>query len=430
MLQDRYGLDLTTDSNDARDAYVAGTDAMLAATEHPGAMLEKAVAADPQFALPHVALAREHQLNGRAREARAAAEHAEELAANATERERQHVEIFKRMVTGRAPDALDLTRDHMSKWPLDAFVLSPSCGVFGLIGFSGRVGREPEQLDLLEPLVGAYGDDWWFLSAYAFALLEMGHWERASELIQKSLEQFPRNAHAAHIYAHALYEGGQDKTSHAYLEEWMPEYHRDGLLHCHLSWHQCLMRMIAGDINGTWEIFDANCAPGTSTSPAINVMSDGTALLWRAGLAGYDPTTARWQKLREYGEQTFPKPMVFIDAHGGLPYAALGDQAGLQRHIDLVHELAEKGRLPAGTVGATLTEAFGAYANGDWSKTISTLEPVLDEVVRIGGSRAQRDLINNTLLAAYIKDGRPEAAHAMVEQMTDRSPSVPVAGLN
>ena len=49
---------------------------------------------------------------------------------------------------------------------------------------------------------------------------------------------------------------------------------------------------------------------------------------------------------------------------------------------------------------------------------------MLDEVVRIGGSRAQRDLINNTLLAAYIKDGRPEAAHAMVEQMTDRSPSV------
>jgi pentatricopeptide repeat protein len=430
MLQDRYGLDVSTDSDVARDAYVAGTDAMLAATEDSRAELEKAIAADPQFALPRAALAREHQLNGRAKEARAAAEHAEELAANATERERQHIEIFKRMVTGKAPDALDLTRQHLQSWSRDAFVLSPSCGVFGLIGFSGRVGREPEQLALLEPLVADYGDDWWFLSAYAFALLEMGQWARARDLILRSLEQFPRNAHAAHIYAHALYEGGEDKASHAYLEEWMPAYHRNGLLHCHLSWHQCLMRMVNGDVDGTWAIFDANCAPGTSTSPAINVMSDGASLLWRSEIAGHPRSEQRWEQLRDYTQQMFPKPMVFIDAHGGLPYAALGDQAGLERHIELIHELAEKGRLPAGTVGADLSAAFGAYANGDWASTIGTLEGVMDQVVRIGGSRAQRDLINNTLLAAYIKDGRPEAAHAMVDRMTDRSPSIAVAGLN
>ena len=34
--------------------------------------------------------------------------------------------------------------------------------------------------------------------------------------------------------------------------------------------------------------------------------------------------------------------------------------------------------------------------------------------MRIGGSRAQRDLIENTLLAAYLKDGRAADARRLV----------------
>jgi hypothetical protein len=49
--------------------------------------------------------------------------------------------------------------------------------------------------------------------------------------------------------------------------------------------------------------------------------------------------------------------------------------------------------------------------------------------VRIGGSRAQRDLIQNTLLAAYLKDGRDADARRLVAAHADRRPSVPVAGL-
>jgi hypothetical protein len=57
------------------------------------------------------------------------------------------------------------------------------------------------------------------------------------------------------------------------------------------------------------------------------------------------------------------------------------------------------------------------------------LEPALAETVRIGGSRAQRDLIENTLLAAYLKAGRDADAKRLLQSHTDRRPSVPVAGL-
>ena len=55
MLTDWHGLPLSTTSSAARDAYVEGCEAKL--TAHPGAIpaFDRALAADPGFALAHAA---------------------------------------------------------------------------------------------------------------------------------------------------------------------------------------------------------------------------------------------------------------------------------------------------------------------------------------------------------------------------------------
>ncbi|MGK0169910.1 MAG: tetratricopeptide (TPR) repeat protein [Gammaproteobacteria bacterium] len=429
VLEDRYGLQLSTTSNGARDHYIEGVDRILAGNPFVEESLNAAIEADPSFALPHTALARQHQLCGRPREARAESDIAVELAANATDRERAHTEIFSRMVTGKIPQALAMTRSHVQTHPRDAFVLAPSSGVFGLIGFSGRVDREPEQLALLEPLADAYGDDWWFLTAHSFALTEMGQWEKGGELVERALEQFPRNAVGAHIRVHALYEGGENDEALRFLREWLPEYDRSGLLHCHIWWHYCLALMSVGENEASWRAYEENCSPDVSQSPSINILTDGASLLWRSELSGQPRENARWERLREYYEATFPRPMVFVDAHAGLAYAALGQTEALQAYVAQVEELGAAGRLPAGTVGASIATAGGHFCAQRWADTISTLEPAMDQIVRIGGSRAQRDLVTNTLIAAYIKDGRAQDAHALIAAADDRQPFHPVAGL-
>ncbi|MEM7253276.1 MAG: tetratricopeptide repeat protein [Pseudomonadota bacterium] len=430
MFTDRYGLELTTDSRAAADAFVEGVDRVLAATADVEPMFETAIEADPTFALPHAALARQHQLCGRPAQARAAAEHAASLVHAATLRERQFVEIFTKLVTGDVPAALSLTKAHLADFPRDAFVLAPSCSVFGLIGFSGRIAREPEQVALLEPLASHYGDDWWFLTVHAFALVEFGQWERGRELVERALALYPRNAVGAHIRAHALYEGGEDALALEYLADWLPDYSPKGLMHCHLWWHYCLANMIVGNQREALRAYDEQCAPGVSVSPSINILTDGAALLWRSELAGQARTPARWERLCDYYESTFPRPMVFVDAHAALAYAALGRTDELNAYIEQVQSLGEAGKLPAGTVGATLSRAYRAFAAERWSETIDILEEVLPKVVRIGGSRAQRDLITNTLLAAYVKDGRHDVARKFLENITDRQPARPVAGLS
>lgn len=47
-----------------------------------------------------------------------------------------------------------------------------------------------------------------------------------------------------------------------------------------------------------------------------------------------------------------------------------------------------------------------AFARQDWHGAIAAIEPVLAERERIRGSRAQRDLIELTLLKVYINAGR------------------------
>ena len=83
-----------------------------------------------------------------------------------------------------------------------------------------------------------------------------------------------------------------------------------------------------------------------------------------------------------------------------------GDRAGDFVSACIEPELQQRaasGRSPAGDVVPRLAAGLAAYARGNYGAAIATLEPALSETVRIGGSRAQRDLIENTLLAAYLK---------------------------
>ena len=429
MLQDRYGNRVSTESNVACDGYIESVDSVLSATDDPLIGIDKALAADPEFALAHVTKGRHFMLLGKMKEARESILHAALLAPGLTAREQSHIEIFNLLSSGLSSDALTLTLSHMQDYPRDAFALAPSTSVFGLIGFGGREAREPEQLDLLEPLVDAYGDDWWFLTVYAFALIEMGQWQRGRELIERALEQKPRSAHTVHIYAHALYEAGDDKPLADYLEAWLPDYPNTNLLSCHAWWHLCLARLMLGEHDAIWPMYDAHCAPSVSDGPAINVFTDGASLLWRSELAGIERSSERWQALQDYREEMLPNPMVFVDAHGGLPALALGDSERFSDWLEALSKADEKGRLPAGKIPGEINHAFAAYAAEDWSKTISILDPIQDQVIRIGGSRAQRDFVLNTLLSAYVKDDRAETARALVSAQTDRPRAVPVAGL-
>ncbi|HSE04838.1 MAG TPA: tetratricopeptide repeat protein [Methylomirabilota bacterium] len=430
MMRDRFGLGLSTSSVGGRDAYVEGVDRFLAA--HAGAedCFDRAIAADPAFALAHVGRARSLQLLGKGALAQEAAAQATALAVSLDRRERRHVEALGLAVAGQGAPALALVREHVSEFPRDAMTLAAANGVYGLIGFSGRQDRNEEMLALLDSVASAYGDDWWFLGAHGFARTEALGWKAGAPLIERALALAPRNAHAAHAWAHVCYERGADRDGTAFVAGWLPAYPTAAPLHCHLSWHQALFELALGRPDAALALYDSGIRPGASRCAPFSTLVDSASLLWRRELAGAPAAPDAWDAVARHARGSFPAIGIsFADVHCAVALAAAGDAEGLARWVGLLREGVAQGRVPAGSVVPVVAEAMGAFARGRYEHAIAALAPVVNRLVRVGGSLAQRDLFEHTLLAAYVRAGRPAEARALLARRVDRRPSVPVAGV-
>jgi len=228
MLTDRYDLPLSTTSSAARDAYIEGCAAKL--TMYPGAIeaFDRAIAADPGFALAHAARAHALLERGDAAAARVSIAAANSVTGGVSPREASHITFFDSLVAGDTEAALSGLHVHLSAWPRDAVVLATTAFTNGLIGNSGRGGQKRALLDLLDRLAPSYGDDWWFTAHHGMALSENGQRDAARPKIDRSLAQNPNNPWVAHARAHLCYEEGDPTGACAFLTSWLTTYPRNG----------------------------------------------------------------------------------------------------------------------------------------------------------------------------------------------------------
>jgi len=430
MLTDRYGLAVSTTVAAARDAYVEGVDLLL--TVYPGAAasFDRAIAADPGFALPHIGKARAFQLAGNLAAMRESLATAQSLGGGGSARERSHIDVFRHLFAGQAVAALAAIRVHVDTWPRDALVLSLAANQGGLIGMSGLPGREEGLVDFLEPLAPHYGEDWWFEAHFGMALSEIGRHDAARPKIERSLAQVRRNAYGAHAFAHLCYETGERDGGIAFMRDWLPSYDRNGGLFGHLNWHLGLFELHAGNLEGGLRLYnDAFCADD-HRGAVHQKLSDSSSFLWRAELAGHPRDHARWAKLREYAREKIPRPgFSLADWHVALAFAVDGDEAELEAWIRAIEELVQAGRYPSGSTIPAVARAFAAFQRGDDAAAIDLIVPMLPERERMGGSRAQVDLVEATLLRAYLNCGRDAEARRLLADRRPGPASLPVAGL-
>jgi tetratricopeptide (TPR) repeat protein len=430
MMTDRYGLALSTASAAARDAYVEASD--LALTFYPGALeaYDRALAADPGFALAHAGKAQVLARQGDVAAARAALAAAKDAAISVSEREAGHLAFFDLAFAGQTETALAALYTHLAAWPRDALVVSVAANPNGLIGGSGQLGQKHRIAALMDGLASSYGDDFWFMAYHAMALSEDGRLVAARAKIEQSVATNPNNAHGAHGFAHVCYESGEPETGRAYLSSWLTTYPRDGFFHGHLSWHQSLCEIQVGNWARAVELYrDAIALDRHSGGPQQKI-SDGAAFLWRSELAGHPRDIAAWRKLYDYANDALARPASGLaDLHVILTQAVMRDDAGLDARSRQMTELARTGRYPSGSYLPALARGFAAFERGDFPGAIGALAPLAGDNERIGGSRAQHDLIEFTLLKACINADRPEEAQRLLGQRRPGASGVPVLGV-
>jgi tetratricopeptide (TPR) repeat protein len=414
---DRYGLPVTTSSTVALERFQEGMDRLLAFSAGADECFADALRADEGLAVAHAGTALLAVGQGDAAAARAAVGRARETVAGATRRERQHVEALSALVGGETARGLDLVDTHVAEFPRDALLVNQASSA---IGFAGRPDREEHRMAFLERLAPAYGDDWWFQSALAFTYHEVDRYEESRQLSERSLQQYPGNANASHNLAHIHFETDDLDGGLAFLEGWLAGYDRRASFHCHLAWHLAMFELHRGRYARALEIFERDIVGATNPRLA---MIDGAALLWRLRLDGQPDRPADWRSLADLAERVSRPGFVFGEIHAAIAYASCGDAGALGRLIDGLRALDARGHPIAGSVALPMVQGIAAVVAGDHAGALTHLEPVETEFHRVGGSHAQWELFEETMVACYLERERYDAAVRLMRRRLQRRAS-------
>lgn len=423
MLEDRFGLPVSSASAQAVALNDAAIDRLFALQPGGEARADEALALDGDFAIAHCTKARALLSRGAASEGRRFAARAAQLAAGLPRRERRYAQIVSKAVHGEA-DALALVYAHAAEFPRDAVPLSFALGVYGLLGFGGYRDFQVRQVALLDSVALAWHEDWWFLAAHGWAKVEAGDAGAGIALLERALELNPQNANAVHGRAHGYYEQGHAAAGEAFVARWLPGYDRAAVLHGHLAWHQALFALQQGEAERALAIYRDAVAPSASKSLPMFILIDCAAFALRAAICGHPLAREEQQALAAYAKERFPAPGVaFVNIHLAMAYALAGEWDSLGALRAGVAERLQAGAQASGPVVGAVCEAIAAFAAENYARAAAGLAGALPEAARLGGSGAQRDVLIDLAIAAHLRAGKDAAARRFASaRWSERAP--------
>ena len=152
-------------------------------------------------------------------------------------------------------------------------------------------------------------------------------------------------------------------------------------------------------------------------------MIDGSALLWRFGLYDFATGPLPWGRLADLAPRVTRPGFIFGDVHAALAYASVGDGVALSALVTGLRAGEAKGHPTAGAVALPLVQGVAAYVAGDHAGALALLESVDGEIHRIGGSHAQWELFEETMVVCKIRLGRYDDAVRLLRRRLARRPT-------
>jgi len=267
------------------------------------------------------------------------------------------------------------------------------------------------------------------LGMHAFGLEETGDYIAAEVAGRTAVALNARDSWAQHAVAHVMEMQGRQQEGITWMNGNTEGWSRDSFFAVHNWWHVALYHLELGEIDEALAIFDGPVYG--SHSRVILDMVDASAMLWRLQLRGID-VGDRWQPLVEAWELVDAGKYAFNDVHAVLAFVGAGRADRVQRVIE-----AQEAAMAAASDNATFTREVGrpvvlalkAFGNGCYAECVRLLRPVRNSAHRFGGSHAQRDLLDLTLIEAALRDGQPGLASALAAERAAVRPLSPLAKL-
>jgi len=337
-------------------------------------------------------------------------------------REQAHHDAIGAWSAGRWHEAAQILDDLLVRWPADLLALQQGHGLDFFVGDAAnlrdRPGRSLSALDPTHPHTG------FVRGMQAFGLEESGHYEAAEDAGQAAIEANPDDVWAIHAVTHTYEMRGLVDTGARFLTQREADWGSGNLFTVHNWWHLALFHLERGDLTAALAIYDREVHNESSDGVALEML-DAAALLWRFFLDGLD-TGDRFDPLADaWVAAEAPPWYAFNDTHATM--ALVG--AGRMAEAEAVVARLERYVIPASTepdpgsnvamiseVGLPASRAVVAFGQGRWDDVVADLAPIRRRLQRFGGSHAQRDVLQRTLLEAALRAGRTDLARALISE--------------
>lgn len=401
---DHQGLACSAASAQALQAFRQALQAFQRWQGDPVALIEPALREEPDFAMGHVLHAWLHALS---LEPAAAALVAADISAlqrlRLQEREAAHLQALQAFAGGQWLQAGQLLEDLSLQWPRDALALQAGHLVDYLRGDSrmlrDRIARA------LPAWPQRAQDSHAVLGMWAFGLQECGQLDQALQAGVQALALQPADAWAHHAVAHVHETRGQAAAGAQWMRSRRAHWDGGHFLSIHNAWHWALFELEQGDARAALRLYDEALRAGRSG--LLVDLVDASAMLWRLELAGLD-VASRWQALAEdWAAHARPGANVFNDLHAMLAWLGSGqvDRARCWLAAQAEGDVAtEQGGITR-ALGTPLLQALLLRHEGRYREAAQQLRALRPQWQRIGGSHAQRDLLELLLLDSALRCG-------------------------
>lgn len=347
-------------------------------------------------------------------------------AAAGNERELAHSAVVRAWSDGDWVLASRLLDALLVRWPTDMLGLLVGHQMDFFLGdamnLRDRVGRS----------LGALGDHphhGFVLGMQAFGLEESGHYEMAEAAGLAALAAHPDDVWASHAVSHVYEMQGAVDTALDFLTRTEADWGSNNLFTVHMWWHKALFLLEQQRAGDVLAIYDREVHHAQSSAVPIE-MVDASALLWRLYLDGTD-TGGRFAALADaWTNGAVGQPWyVFNDLHAMMAFIG-GDRlddarrqlAAIEADATAPADGATNGWASA-RVGLPAARALIAFAEQRYDDAVAHLLPVRRRLQLFGGSHAQRDAFQRTLVESAMRSGNHELAASLLRERLAIRPS-------
>lgn len=422
-IADRRGIEITAEGDAAAAAYEQAVEHYLGFSLEAMPRLKVALAAEPTLFMAQVLrgyflllLANAGLDAGVAKAIAAAAA----TAAGVTKRERAHLAALAAWHRGDLVTAVGYWEAILLDHPRDILALKLATFTHFYLGDTENLRDcAARTRHAWDPAVPGYG---YVLGMYAFGLEECGEYAEAERIGRQAVALNPADIWAVHAVAHVMEMQGRLRQGIAWLDDTVDGWRACNNFTYHLWWHRALYHLELGEHDVVLDLYDHRVRE--DKSDFYLDMVNAASLLWRLELVGVD-VGARWGELAALSETRIDDHLLaFIDVH--FMMALAGRPAAARRMLDSERACVEAGGTTVAAVtaeaGLAAGEAILAYRDGAYDRVVELLAPVRYRLQRLGGSHAQRDIFNLTLIEASLRAGRFALARALLAERTGRRP--------